>query len=169
MAAAAAMNVGLWVLWHRLDFGFWDHPQLWLIPVGLCVLVAEYLNHDRLSDAQSAGIRYLALATIYVSSTAEHLRLLGESVWLPMALVVLSLVGIFAGVLLRIQSFLSTGVTFLLLVIGTMIYYAYFHQSMIFWFCCIALGVGIIAAVGFYEKRRERVRAAVKQFRAWQP
>ncbi len=52
IASVLSLNIGLWVLWDRLEFGFLDHPQLWLIPVGLCILLAEYVNHDRLAAAQ---------------------------------------------------------------------------------------------------------------------
>jgi hypothetical protein len=168
-AAALAMNVGLWVLWHRLDFGFADRPQLFLIPIGLCILLAEYLNHDRLQAGQSAVLRYLALTIIYVSSSAEYLRAIGESVWLPLVLIVLSLLGVLAGVLMRVRSFLIMGVFFLLLVLATMVKYAYHvDQAWVLWLCCIALGAATIAAVGLYERQRDRVRAAIREFRSWE-
>jgi hypothetical protein len=81
------------------------------------------------------------------------------------------LAGILAGVLFRVRSFLCMGMTFLLLVIATMIYWAYtdLHQTWIFWSCCILAGITILAAVGLYEKRRERMVAALRQFRGWEP
>ena len=83
--AVLAFNMGLWVLWDRFGIGLVDRPQLWLIPVGLCVLVAEYLNHDRLAGAQSGTIRYLALGLIYVSSTFDMLHTgIQNNVWLPL-------------------------------------------------------------------------------------
>jgi len=168
--AVVAMNVGLWVLWQRHELHFADRPQLWLIPAALCLLVAEYLNHERLSGAQSAAARYFALCTIYVSSSAEYLPAVGRSVWLPLILVLLSLVGIFAGVVLRIRSFLYMGITFLLVVIVTMIRWAYVdqHVTWILWVCLILLGLAILTAVGMYERRRDRIVAVVKEFRRWQ-
>ena len=168
--SVAAANVGLCVLWQRHELYFADRPQLWLIPVALCLLVAEYLNHDRLSGAQSAAARYFALCTIYVSSSAEYLPAVGKSVWLPLILVLLSLAGIFAGVVLRIRSFLYMGVAFLLLVIVTMIRWAYvdLEVTWILWVCLILLGLAILTAVGMYERRRDRIVAAVKDFRQWQ-
>jgi hypothetical protein len=170
VASLAAMNVGLWVLWYRLELDFANRPQLFLIPVALCLLVAEYLNHNRLSTAQSTGLRYVSLGMIYISSAAEYLPTVGQSVWLPLVLIVLSLVGILAGILLRIRSFLYMGVTFLTLVIVTMIRYAYVDRewTWILWVCCIILGTGVLAAVGFYEKRRDRMLAAVRRFRQWE-
>jgi hypothetical protein len=168
--AAVATTVGLEVLWYQLDFGL-DRLQLWFIPVGLLILISEFLNRDRLTAGQTAAARYLGLSFIYISSSAEYLPAVGQSVWLPLVLVALSLAGILAGVLFRVRSFLCMGMTFLLLVIATMIYWAYtdLHQTWIFWSCCILAGITILAAVGLYEKRRERMVAALRQFRGWEP
>jgi len=168
--AVAAGNVGLWVLWDRWEMNFIDHPQLWLIPISLCALVAEYLHHDRLSPSQSAGLRYFTLAVIYVSSTTEFLRGVGESIWLPVILVGLSVLGALAGILLRVQSFLYVGVTFLVVVLLRMILYAAFEQDHIwvFWLFIIALGTAVLGLVGLFEKRRDDVLARVRRLREWQ-
>jgi len=172
LLAVLAANVGLWVLWPRLgaEWDFSDHPQLYLIPPALCLLVAEYLNHNRLSAAQSAAVRYLALSTIYVSSTAEFLRGLHESVWPTLILIVLALSGVLAGLFLRIRSFLYLGIAFLMVVVVRMIFYAVWerHNTWILWVCCFILGAAIIALFALFEKRREQILAAVKRFKAWQ-
>ena len=49
--AALAGNGGLWHALHRTDdYGFLQHPQLWLIPAALSVLVAAYLNREDFSE-----------------------------------------------------------------------------------------------------------------------
>ncbi len=169
--AVAAFNVGLWIVWNRLGIGLFDHPQLWLIPVGLCVLVAEYLNHDRLSAAQSGAIRYLALSLIYVASTADmFLAGIGNSVVLPLVLLGLSVGGVLLGMLLRLRSFLVLGVTFLLVLLGTMIEYVAIDREQ-FWvvYACGAItGAAIIVLFAVFEKRRNDVMRAVEQFRQWE-
>jgi hypothetical protein len=168
--AVGATNLGLWVLWDRLQWGFLEHPQLWLIPWGLTVLVAEYLNHRRLTSVQSAGLRYLGLLLIYVPSSTEFLRAVGESLWLPLILISLSVLGVALGIALRIRSFLFLGLTFLSLVLTTMIWYASIRQQhmWVFWLFCIGLGLAVLAMVAFYEKRRNDVLAAVRQLKEWQ-
>ena len=54
--------------------------------------------------------------------------------------------------------------------IVTMIRYAYvdLDKTYVLWVCCILLGTGVLAAVGYYEKRRDRIRAAVREFRRWE-
>lgn len=171
LASVATGNLGLWVLWNHAGLHFVDRPQLWLIPAALCALVAERLHHDRLDEGQSAAIRYMALSVIYVSSTVEFLRGLGESVWLPLVLVGLSLAGVFAGIVFRVRSFLYLGVTFLLVVLVRMILYAAFEQGQmwIFWSACVCLGGIIIGLFAVFEKRRNDVLAALQRFKRWEP
>jgi hypothetical protein len=170
LVALVTGNVGLCVLWQQGRLGFWDYPQLWLIPIGLSALVAEHLNYDRLTRAQSAVLRYFALALIYIPCSAEFLDHLGESPWLPLVLILLSVLGVLAGIVLRIRSFVVLGVTFLVLVIVTMICHAAFAERhiWIFWVFCISLGAAIIALFAAFEKHRETVLAAATRFRQWQ-
>ena len=163
-------NTGLWVLWHQQGFGFVDHPQLWLIPIALAVLVAEHLDRTRLTETQRTSIRYLALSVIYVSSTTEFLRGAGQSVVLPAVLIGLSLAGVVAGMLLRVRSFLYVGVTFLTVVMVRLIYFYAVEQrhDWVFWASLILLGLAILAMFGVFEKRRNDVLAAVEKFKHWE-
>jgi hypothetical protein len=171
LLSLAAANVGISVMWYQYDVQFfWTHPQIWLIPIGLSILLAEHFNRERLTATQSAGIRYLALSVIYIPSSAEYLQAIGRSVWLPLVLILLSLVGVLAGMVLRIRSFLYLGVTFLGLVIATMVRYAAvdLRKTWVLYLCCIFLGAVTIGLVALYEKRRGAILAAVRQFRQWQ-
>ena len=95
LAALAVLtgNMGLWVLWHHCGWDFLEHPQLWLIPLALAVLVAEHLDRRRLSEPQRTAIRYLALSVIYVSSTTEFWRNIGQSAILPLVTILLAVLG----------------------------------------------------------------------------
>jgi hypothetical protein len=168
--ASLVTCVGLCVLWHQADLRFLEHPQLWLIPFALVLLVAEHLNHDRLSERQSTSLRYIALSVIFISSTSEYLRALGQSIVLPIVLILLSLAGVLAGLVLRVRSFLFMGATFLALVVVTMIKYAAVdqHQMWVLWIFCIVLGTSIIAAFALFQKRRAAILAAVRRFQTWQ-
>ncbi len=56
LLAAVAGNGGLWYMFQRTaDYGFFQHPQLWLVPAALSVLAASYLNKDKLSEDQTDG------------------------------------------------------------------------------------------------------------------
>jgi hypothetical protein len=169
--AVAAFNMGLWVLWTRLDIGLTDRPQLWIIPVGLCVLVAEFLNHDRLTSAQSGAVRYLALSLIYVSSTVDMvLTGIENNIWLPLVLMFLSVAGILLGILLRVRSFLVLGLTFLMVLMLTMLKYAAYDlgQMWTLYACGVLTAAAIIALFAVFEKRRNDILRAAEKFKRWE-
>jgi hypothetical protein len=170
LLAALVANLGLWVLLHQHAIYFFNHPQFWLIPLALVVLVSEHLNRDRLPPAQGAALRYLALMIIYVSSTADmFIAGLDQSVVWPLVLAVLSVLGVLAGMLLRVRAFLFLGVTFLLVVILTMIWHAGVdrHQTWVLWSAGIVLGVAILTLFGIFEKRRNEVLHLVEELKLW--
>jgi hypothetical protein len=108
--------LGLWAVLSENQLAFVEHPQLWLIPFALTVLAAEHLNRDRLGRSQRNGIHYAALTLVYLASTAETFLIgLGRDAFQPVVLVVLSLAGVFLGMLLRVRAFLFLGSVFLLL------------------------------------------------------
>jgi hypothetical protein len=172
LVAAVAGNAGLWYLLQRSpDYQFLAHPQLWLIPVAMSVLIAAYLNEDDLSEEQMAGIRYLSLVTIYASSTADiFINGVAESPWLPLILAALSLAGVFCGIIFRIRGFLLLGSVFLLLSILTMIWYASANLGWTWlWYVAgIFTGATIIFMFAVFEKKRAEVLRLVEGLREWE-
>jgi hypothetical protein len=170
--AALAGNSGLWYLWHRTDeYGFLQHPQLWLIPAAMSVLVAAYLNREDFSEEQMIGIRYLTLVTIYASSTADiFINGVARSPWLPMILAALSLAGVFSGIMFRIRALLLLGSVFLLLAVTTMIYYASFNfgWTWLWYVAGILTGAMIIFTFALFEKKRDEMLRVVEGLKEWQ-
>jgi hypothetical protein len=170
VASAIAANICLWVLWNRCEIGFADHPQVWLIPPALAVLVAEYLNRDRLRREQSGPLRFFALSVIYVASTADlFIAGVGNSWLLPIVLAGLSVAGVLAGILLRIRSFVLLGVVFLMVVIITMIWHAAENRGLWVWYLSgVVLGLTILALFAFFEKHRNDVLAGLEKLKDWE-
>jgi hypothetical protein len=151
--------------------GFGLHPQLWLIPLALILLASEHHHRDRLNPEASAGLRYLGLGLLYVSSTADlFITGLGNSAVLPVVLAVLSVLGVLAGILFRVRSYLYLGVAFLAVDVLSMIWHAAVDRSQtwVWWACGVALGASILALFALFEKRRPQVLRALDQFRTWQ-
>ena len=171
LVAAVAGNAGLWYAFNRTaDYGFFQHPQLWLIPVAVSVLIAAYLNEDRMNEDQMAGVRYLSLVTIYVSSTSDiFINGAATSPWLPLILGTLSLAGIFAGIVFRIRGLLLLGSIFLLLSIITMIWYASANLGWTWlWYVAgIVTGATIIFMFALFEKKRSEVLRVVEGLKEW--
>jgi hypothetical protein len=170
LAGAVAANFGLWAIWMHAGVAFLSHPQVWLIPVGLIVLVAEYINRKDLSDEVAVPLRYLGVSLIYVASTADlFIDGVGNSLWLPVVLAVLCVAGVLAGIWLRVRAFLFLGVGFLLVDVGTMIWHAAVHRAhtWVWWASGIVLGVAILALFAVFEKRRNDVLRLVDELRRW--
>ncbi len=169
--AALAANGGLWYFLNQQDgLGLLRHPQVWLIPPALCVLAAAYLNRRQLSESQMAAVRYGSSMVIYVSSTAD-IFLVGvrDAPWLPLVLAGLSLVGIAAGIVLRVRAFLFLGVAFLGLAMFTVIWYAAvdLEQTWIWYACGAAVGVLILIALGIAEKKGQQARELLERLKQW--
>jgi hypothetical protein len=171
LAAALAGNGGLWYLLHETSkYDFYQHPQLWLIPAAISVLVAAHLNQKDFSESQMTGIRYLCLTTIYASSTADiFINGVANSPWLPLVLSALSLVGVFLGMIFRVRAFLLLGSMFLLLAIATMIKFASvnFGWTWLWYVAGIVTGAAIITTFAIFEKQRAEVLRFVEGFRDW--
>jgi hypothetical protein len=170
--AALAANGGLWFFLDRQDkLGFLDHPQLWLIPPAVCVLAAAYLNRRQLSEAQMTAIRYFSSMAIYLSSTADiFLNGVSEAPWLPLVLGGLSILGILAGITLRVRAFLYLGTSFLVLALFTIIWHAAvdLDQTWIWAASGIVVGFLILALFAMFEKKRQEVLDVIERVKQWE-
>jgi hypothetical protein len=171
--AALAYNAALWVVLGRQEgLGLLEHPQLWVVPPASCVLVGAYLNRDRLSEAQITSIRYAASLAIYLSSTGDIILTgVAQAPWLPLVLAALALVGIFAGIALRVRGFFLLGLGFLGLSLLTIIWYAAvdLRQTWLWSASGIVAGFLILALFALFEKKRQDVLRVVEEFKQWNP
>jgi len=170
--AALSANGGLWYfLNHVQGYRLLDHPQLWLIPPALCVLAAAYINRQQLTEAQMTAVRYGTSIMIYVSSTADVFLVgVAEAPWLPLVLAGLSLLGILAGIWLRVRAFLFLGIAFLTLALLTIIWHAAVNleQTWLWSVTGIVAGVLIIALFAVFEKKRQEVLNLLEQLQGWE-
>jgi hypothetical protein len=170
LMAALSANFALWSLFAHEGIAFLLHPQCWLIPPALILLAAEHASRDRLRPQLSAGLRYLGICMIYVSSTADlFMAGLGTNIVLPIVLAVLSLAGILLGMLLRVRAFLFLGISFLFLDVFTMIWHAAYDlkQTWVWWVSGIVLGAAILTLFAVFEKRRNDVLHMIEEIKQW--
>jgi hypothetical protein len=173
VAAAVAGNAALWaVLADYEPLSLMKHPQFWLIPPAASMLLASHLNRRQLSESQLTATRYLCLLVIYVSSTADiFIEGIGNSLWEPMVLATLSVIGVFVGIGLQIRAFLYLGVTFVFLSVISMVWHAYakVQHVGIWWGFGILLGLLILTFFGVFEKKRPELLRLVESMRRWEP
>jgi tetratricopeptide (TPR) repeat protein len=170
VVAALAANFGLWALLAYGGISFLVHPQMWLIPLAVILLLAEQLNQDRLPREVALGLRYLGLSMVYVSSTADlFIAGIGNSVWLPVVLAVLSVLGVLLGIVLRVRAFLFLGVSFLFLDVSLMIWHAAvgLAQTWVWYASGIVLGAAILTLFAIFEKRRNDVLRLIESLKQW--
>lgn len=162
-------NIGLWAWLDASDRSFQDHPQLWLVPFSISVLIGAQVNRDRLNRGQLAGLRYLGLTMMYLASAWETFLIgLGEDVTRPLILIGLALVGVGMGMFLRVKAFLFLGVGFLFLGIFGLVWHTAIHQGWIWPVAGIVLGFLIIAMFAVFEKRRNDILAMLGRLREWE-
>jgi len=172
-SAAMAMilgNISLWLFYSQQSVSFTNHPQLWLIPPAVSVLIAAQLSQSKLTAAQLALIRYICITTIYLSSTSEiFINGLGTRLWPPMVLALLSVVGILAGIMLQVRAFLYLGSVSLLFAMVTMVSHAQQRLEHVWpwWVFGITLGIAILVMFGLFEKRKNDMRHIVDQLKQW--
>jgi hypothetical protein len=158
------------LLGHQDAMAFLERPQLWLIPLGLIVLVAEYINREQLGFWPSLSVRYVGLLCIYLSSTFEMLSGGVNKHWIfPIALALLAVVGMLLGILFRVRAFLLSGFMALLIVIFAQIWNAAVNhsQTWVWWACGIILGVIILALFALFEKHRNEVLKMLDNMKRW--
>lgn len=171
VVAGLVGNAGLWALWYEHGHTILAHPQLWLIPPALSVLVAAQLNRRQLSEAQLTAIRYFCVTVIYVSSTGEmFITGVAESLWMPIILATLSVVGVFVGILLHVRAFLYLGTSFLMLSVVSMVWHAAQNIGHVWpwWAFGIVLGLLILTVFGLFEKKRNEMLKLIQELREWE-
>ena len=163
-------NFAWWVMLTRVPgWAFLEHPQLWVIPPAFCILfVVNYYRH-RMEASTVAFIRYAAVLTIYISSTADMLiQQIGLSLMGPILLILLSLAGMLAGIILRVRAFLFLGAAFVFLGTVSMVWHA--NQSLgswVWWVFGISTGVVLLIGLTLLEKYKVPLRRYADSLTDW--
>ena len=163
-------NLSLWLFYSQQSVDFTSHPQLWLIPPAICVLLGTWMERKRLPKQRLSAIRYGCVFTIYLSSTAEILiNGIGQQLWPPLVLAILSIIGMAAGIMLRVRLFLFVGVSFLFVAVIAMVSHAQQRLDHVWpwWAFGILTGAAILVVFGLFEKRRNDMVRLGKRMREW--
>lgn len=170
--AALLANVACWYFWHHDAALFiWSHPQIWLVPPAVCLLVAGHWQREQLTRSQMTTVRYLGASIIYASSSAEiFLQGVSDAPWLPFVLAGFSLAGIFAGIWLRTRAFLFLGFAFLNVSLLSVIWHAAvdLHQTWLWYVTGIVVGVLILVLFAFFERKRQEVLQIMERLKQWE-
>ncbi len=150
-AAAVFANSALWLLWSLIGCRLAEYPQLYLVPVGLSAILFAEVNRE-LGRAAVNAIRSVGLTVIYVALAMPIWQFASFTAWLILLLA--SLLGVFIGIGLRLQTFLWLGLaTFVLDVVYEMGRMTVDH-AMAKWAIMLGLGISLVLFVALNEKKR---------------
>ena len=172
IATVVLANAALWVTLTQVPgWDFITHPQAWLIPPAVCVLLIAHLQRDRLDPAMGSAIRYACTLMIYLSSTADMLLSeIGRSLWGPVILVLLALAGMALGVVLRVKPFLYLGTIFVFLGVTSMVWHSTQAIDAVWpwWAFGITTGLLLLTGLAMIEKHRPRLNQWANQLASWE-
>jgi hypothetical protein len=166
-AAGVLYNAALWVLWGQMGWQLADHPQFFLVPVGLSAILFAETNRGELGREPVNAIRSAGLITTYLAMAAPIWQTRSFADWV--ALLIGSLVGILVGIGLRIQTFVWLGlVTFvadLLYELGRVS----LDHALAKWAIMLSLGISLVFFVALNEKKQivATMRGYVREVRSW--
>jgi hypothetical protein len=151
-AAALLGNAFLWVLWYRSGWQLARDPQFYLIPAGLTAILFAESHRRVLGRHWLNAVRGVGLGLIYVSLAVPIGQVESLGAWV--ALLLLSLLGIFVGIGLRAQVFLWLGLASFLLSLGYQLGRLGLEHALARWAIMLALGLAMVLFVAFSEKKR---------------
>ncbi len=170
--SAGLALLSFWAFLHsQPNLRFLAHPQFWLLPPALATLIFVEVNRTRLTANVVNATRYLAILIAYFSSTAEiFLKAFEGQLWQPLLLLVLALLGVAAGIVLRVRAFLYCGTAFTLIALLGMVWHAQqaIGQVWPWWAFGICTGIGLIILLGYFEKNRSQVLVYLEHLKRWE-
>ena len=167
-AAAVLLNAFLWLAWHRLGWRMAENPRFYLIPVGFTSILFGEVNRKELGPRVVNGARNLGLVVIYASLASPIGRTRSFGAWL--ALLLLSMAGISAGIGLRVQSFLWLGLACFVADLAYQLGRLGMEHALARWGVMLTLGVALILFVALNEKKRivATIRRYYDEARSWE-
>jgi hypothetical protein len=167
-ASAVFLNAFLWLAWYRLGWELAENPQFYFVPVGFTTILFGEVNRQELGRSAVNGLRNLGLVVIYASLAAPIWQVQSFGAWL--GLLLLSLVGIFAGIGLRVQSFLWMGLACFVLDVTYQLARLGHDYALARWGVMLSLGVALILFVALNEKKRivATLRGYYDEARSWE-
>jgi len=153
--------VYLWApLWAE-RYGLW---QFYIVPAAVSVLALLHLHRWELRPSVLSGARLAALSALYAGAGLDVF--LRPELGVFVLALALALLGVIAGIALRIRAFLYAGVAFLILnVVGQLLRF-YPDQSLSRALILLGLGATITVGMVWFNLKREAILQRVRILRA---
>lgn len=141
--------------------------DIYLAPLGLCMLVIVHLFEGSLTADARGGLRLAATALTYAPAAITLVFQIGnaESDWYPLAFAGACLAGIVGGMWFHIRAYLMLGLAFLIIDLGSLLIRASLRSQRLGFFVLSLTGLAILSAMVGYTMHREKVRAGLWRLR----
>ncbi|QDV46061.1 hypothetical protein Enr13x_59650 [Stieleria neptunia] len=162
--AAALYNLAIY-LWIPEAEQLTGLAQVYVIPAAVTVLIFAQLHRNDLEPRALSGIRSTAAGAILAVSTFEVFFQDDAGLTQFIVVLMLSLIGIAAGISLRIRPFVSIGIAFLVInVLGQLGLQFHREGGVIRAVILIGFGVLVLMAMIFFNIHRERILRRYRGF-----
>lgn len=161
---AVAANLALLVL--SLSEGLTGF-DVYLASLGLCALVVVHLFRDSMTRDAAMALRSAGAGLGYAPAALTLVLQVGnaQSDYYPLGFAAACLAGIAAGMWFHIRAYLTLGLGFLLLDLGTLLVRASLRNQRLGFFVLSLTGLAILSAMVFYTLHRERVSRGLVRLR----
>jgi len=160
-------NMTLMAFAYKVGWNFKIHPQVFLWPVGLSLLGVAHVQRRILPAGAVQALRVIGTCILYGSLATSIFTDVAHRNLEMILLACVSLAGIMAGIGLRVRAFLYTGFGFLVFDVVYMVFLAGREDTWVWWMSGITLGVLVLFAFAFFEKRKLEVEQWVRELRTW--
>ncbi len=161
LVSAGAFNAALFLVWQGTGAG---EPQYYVIPTGLSLLVLLRVFQEALEPDTRAKLRALAITLVYVAGAWKPLMF--QDGGAMVLCVFLCLVGVAAGVALRIRSYVYLGSAFLVTcVLANLARFGIRDHRMGAAFLSL-LGVGVVGFMVLFTAKRAELQERYARVRA---
>ncbi|MFP6612888.1 MAG: hypothetical protein VB835_11305 [Pirellulales bacterium] len=171
MVATLLGNASLWAMFAGFEnFSFVDHPQFWLIPPAVSILIAGHLNKDRMEKSQLSFLRYVTISVIYLASSAEIVLKWSQAQEGILALAILAglaVLGVCVGMIYRIRQFVYLGLGFFLFAMAGSVAKITTYNQLWFWLSMVGFGALMLIAFAAREKYQPILRRKIEEMDSW--
>jgi len=161
--ATLTINAAIY-LWIPAWANRYNLVQLYVVPAALSVLILLHLHRKDLKRSVLNGMRLAAVSVLYACATLDFFLRPELSVFVLVLAV--SLIGVAAGIAMRIRAFLYGGVIFMVLNVAAQLFLFYSEQTLGKGIVLMSLGTVILAGMIGFNIRREAILKRVRIFRA---
>jgi hypothetical protein len=154
---AIAANIAILVL--LLSQGLRGFEMV-LAPIGLCTIIVVHLFADGMAAEVRGALRFIGTGLTYAPAAIALVLQVGsaQNDYYSLGFAAACIVGIGAGVWLRVRAYLILGFGFLALDLGTELVRASLRNQRLGFFALSFVGLAILSAMAAYTLQREKIR-----------